>query len=164
MPARIGIIDTLKIPLATIAQYGPTKFAKRSNMGRLSAAELYEKRKESLESRNTTFDNYRDFRFHANRFDPNKQETTSAAKVNAGAYFEAVDQNEWDLYLKPGTAFDNTVKATLDKKEGWTVTFVSEKHHQRRKELKRLEAKRGLGHMSITLWSAKGSAADALAG
>jgi hypothetical protein len=145
MPARIGILDTLKIPLAAIAQLGPTKFAKKSNMGHLTPAELYEKRKESIEKRNTTCKSYNEFRDYLNKFDPNKAEP-------------------WDLYLKPGTAFDNTIKAALDRREGWTVTFVSEKDVLHRRELKRIEAKGGKGHMSITLWSSKGSAAAALAG
>src|SRR5262245_36844924 len=102
MPARIGIIDTLKIPLASIAQLGPTKFAKKSNMGLLTPAELYEKRKEHIEARNTTCTGYIEFRYYLNRFDPNKTAPTSGLKVTAGAYLEAVDNNEWDLYLKPG--------------------------------------------------------------
>ena len=113
MPARIGIIDTLKIPLAAIAQFGPTKFAKKSNMGRLTPAELYELRKDSLEKRNTTFKRYSEFRYYLNKFDPNKAAPTSGVQVTAGSYLDAADQNEWDLYLKAGTAFDTTVKAAL---------------------------------------------------
>jgi hypothetical protein len=158
MPAHIGILDTLKIPFAALAQLGPGKFSKATRgMGRSTPAELYAFQKKAVDKRNTRIPGYTQYRYYLNRFDPNKAAPVSPVPGQAG-YSNAVDRNEWDLYLKPDTTFDSTIKAALakHKTEGWEVCFVSQEGDD--KTLKRIEIKRGKGNMSITLWSASDGA------
>ncbi|MBX3499624.1 MAG: hypothetical protein KF889_09285 [Alphaproteobacteria bacterium] len=91
-----------------------------------------------------------------NKHGPNHREPTSKKAALSGGYWPSVDTNEWDLYLKPGTTFDNAVKTVLDRKEGWRIDFVG--HKSDWKSLKRIEIKRGKDHISVTLWSCTGSA------
>lgn len=157
MPAHIGFFAKLKIPAATIAQFVPTKVGKKlSSMGHLTPADIYKNMETHRDRRNHFETGYDDYRYYLNEYDPNKQERTSGLKSMAGMYLPSVDANEWDLYLKPGTSFDNAVKTVLDRNEGWTIDFVG--HKRDWTSLKRIEIKRGKGHMSITLWSCSGSA------
>lgn len=157
MPAHIGFFEKLKIPALAIAQFTPTRLGKKvSNMGYVTPADIHRTMEAARDRRNHFEAGYEGYRHYLNKYDPNKQEPTSALKSMAGMYLPAVDANEWALYLKPGTTFDNAIKTVLDRNEGWKIDFVGQKRDST--SLKRIEIKRGKGNMSITLWSCSGSA------
>lgn len=59
-------------------------------------------------------------------------------------------RNEWDLYLKPGTAFDQIVQGFFH--SGWTVTLIMHKA-PRAKQLKRIEGTKPGARFPKLLWS-----------
>jgi len=157
MPAHIGFFQTLKIPLLSVVQFTPTKLGRStSSMGYVTPSTMYQTMETDRDRRNNYEKSYQGYRYHLNKYDPNRQEPTSKNPALADGYWPSVDATEWDLYLKPGTTFDNAVKTVLDRKEGWTIDFVGHKNNW--KSLKRIEIKRGKGFMSVTLWSCTGSA------
>ena len=157
MPAHIGFFEKLKVPVLSVVQFTPTDLGKHtSKMGYVTPGQIYQTMKNDRDNRESTATTYLGFRQHLNKFDPHKKESTTTFMNMGSTYLKAADANEWDLYLKPGTTFDNGVRTVLDRKEGWTITFVT--HKSDNKLLKRIEIKRGKGHTSVTLWSCSGSA------
>lgn len=155
MPAHIGILTHLKLPLAFLYQFGPGKKSKSMrSMGLVSPAVVYRAKKADTEKRNYRAMNYDDYREHLDRYDPYYKAQPADREFGGQVRCPPVDKQEWDNYLKPDTSFDQTVAAAIA--AGWKITLVGAKSNFR--ALKRIEAKRTQGAMSITLWSAAGSA------
>jgi hypothetical protein len=121
-------------------------------MGCVSPAGVYRRKKEDAEKRNYRPSDYDDYRVHMDRHDPHYKQTKADRDIGGQVRYP-VDKAEWDNYLKANTAFDQTVAAAMA--AGWTITLVGRNSNSR--DLKRIEAKRQEGAMSITLWSAAGS-------
>lgn len=154
MPAHIGFAQMMKIPLGFLYQLAPTKGAAEiRSMGIASPLDIYKGKLKTAESRDRFVRDYVAYRKHLDQYEPAK----AAKKGTDGQKrMTPVDASEWDLYLKPDTTFDKAVRTILDRQEGWTIDLVTRKSDA--KALKRIEAKRGKGHMSITMWSCNGSA------
>jgi len=182
MPAHIGFLSKLKIPLAFCAQFQkeaiavrdyfadkldlgefdnspPNEWVTARNVaGVMSPADIYRAKEADAQRRNHTVKNYKDYRNWLNRFGPNRQNAPNGRDPQGR--WVPVDGVEWNLYLKPGTAFDDAVKAVL--KAGYSINFVARKSNA--KEVKRLEAKRKKGAPSVTLWSKDGGGNEQLFG
>jgi len=172
MPAHIGTLNIMKIPLACVVQLFTKKgVGEIGQMGLATPAYLYDRTKAIAEKRNCTVDNYRDYRLQMDAYDPDHKrrkekwtDKTEKGKLDIKTLqklLPPVDRTEWDLFLKPDTVFDKAVEAILG--QGWTVTFVGGRK-QPHQELKRLEAKRQKGASSVTLWSKDGGGNEQLFG
>ncbi|HZY58746.1 MAG TPA: hypothetical protein VFE56_03215 [Candidatus Binataceae bacterium] len=73
---------------------------------------------------------YGDFRRLLNNYNPDQQ-------VNRTGLHS--DQNEWDLYLRPGTAFDQNCQAIFEGQRGTGFKAVLIVHKSEREKLKRIE-------------------------
>ncbi|MBV9836392.1 MAG: hypothetical protein JO055_18380 [Alphaproteobacteria bacterium] len=153
MPAHIGFINMVKIPLGVVYQLTPTEGGRsiRTNGGLTSPAEIYRLKKKQAQGRDKIVTTYKKYREFLDLYEP-------GIKQEAGFRVKSVDPQEWDLYLARGTHFDRTMRALLDAK--WKIDLVKRKSDAM--SLKRIEAKRGQGHPSVTVWSRDGSAAGQL--
>ena len=102
MPAHIGFLDLMKLPLDCIRQLSPTHRREgMSSMGLMSPGEIYEGRKKIAEDRNYEVNRYKDYRDRVDQYDPYHPSTR-----------KPVDKTEWDHYLRayPKMAFLKTRK------------------------------------------------------
>jgi hypothetical protein len=150
MPAHIGFLSLMKLPLDFLYQLGPTKGSKKMrSMGFVSPAVIYRAKKGATEKRNFLAWQYNIYRQRMEWYDPYYQKKKGDNDFGGQVRYPPVDKTEWDNYLKAGTSFDKAVEAAIA--AGWKITLVGEKSNL---QLKRIEAKRTEGAPSITLWTA----------
>jgi hypothetical protein len=126
----------------------------------VSPAEIYANSKKKTKAREHTVGSYSAYRRWMDRYGPHD---SGAPLAKSGMVdmtpFPQVDKNEWELYLKAGTSFDQCVAAAFA--DGWKIMFITRKSDwnkgQEHKELKRLEATRANAREPITLWSRSSS-------
>ena len=145
MPAHIGIIDRLKIPLGMVVMNLSRKpkavQARHMSGGWVGPRDLALNMRDRAHDRDAVTPTYPSFRNRLNRYDP--------AGPTPG--YTAADAVDWDMNLAPGTIIDAVVAAMFDQHAGVVVTFVGRKsnHH----DLKRIEIK-ATGIPNHIIWSA----------
>jgi hypothetical protein len=146
MPAHIGFADKIKLGASFIAmnilQDKHTKAARRFKGHHLSV--LLKHQEKARSDRERVCISYTMLRDDLDKFDPDYQGRTN---------FTPCSQVEWDLYLKPGTAFDITCRRYWEVFRNVEMTLIM--HKSDKMSLKRIEAKPEREAMRI-LWSDAG--------
>jgi len=131
MPAHIGFADNLKLGinfiLANTMQNKTWKAARRMKGHHWSV--LVNRQETGRKSREKLCRSYNDLRRELDKCDP---ETDRNTNVWCG-------EAEWELYLKPGTAFDITCRHYWEVFRECEMTLIT--HKGDRTKLKRIEAK-----------------------
>ena len=150
MPAHIGVMGNLKMGLGFIAMnMSLAEGAKRTREGHgghVAFKAIKHNFKLARDRREMAFTDYESFRRRLNLYDPHR--VLRAGEVN----MLKVDETEWDLYLKPDTAFDINCRRYFEVFRNMTITLVGHKGKGEASSLKRIEAHPQGERMRI-LWS-----------
>ena len=143
MPAHIGFADKVRLGVNFLAmnmrQDKTTRTARRFKGHHLSV--LMRAQERIRASREVACDTYASLRGTLDTFDPNYEGRTQ---------YTACSQTEWDLYLRPGTAFDITCERYWAVFRNVEMLLIM--HKGDRTKLKRIECTPAGEAMRI-LWS-----------
>ncbi len=136
----------VKVPFAFLAiNLSPRQHARRARQnGMVTPGAIWHAFTQRRARRERIFNTYAAWRQRMDDYDPQLPANQGPQALNV------VDQNEWNLYLAPGTVFDGLINAIFTNNAGLTVTLIVHKSDMNR--LKRIEAQPAGGRVAI-LWS-----------
>lgn len=153
MPAHIGFADVLRTGLKFIvSNFSQSKEFRRSRKmrkrtngtGIISPGYLWEGVEKRRARREHDFEDYERFRTFLDGYDPNKVRNRDQIDDRT------CDPNEWELYLKPDTEFDQVCEQCFDDFPGMKMLVIT--HKSNVNKLKLIELKRQ-GHRTRIMWS-----------
>jgi hypothetical protein len=153
MPAHIGFADVLKTGLRFIvANAAQTdkfrrarKMRKRKNgTGIISPGYLWQGVEAKRDRREHRFQAYDPYRAYLDTYDPDQ--VVQRDQINE----RTCERTEWELYLQPGTEFDQVCEEYFAEYPGLEMIVIT--HKSNVNKLKRIEMKRQ-GHRTKILWS-----------
>ncbi|HEY1933813.1 MAG TPA: hypothetical protein VGG99_17505 [Acetobacteraceae bacterium] len=153
MPAHIGFGDVLRTGLsflvANLSQSRKSRNMRRmrkrrNGTGIISPALLWEGVERDRDRREHRYQSYDPFRAYLDTYDPDQE--VDRERLND----RTVDRTEWELYLQPGTEFDQVCEQYfVDYPDG---EIIAVNHKKQVQHLKRIETKRQ-GHRTRIIWS-----------
>lgn len=153
MPAHIGFGDVLRTGLgflvANLSQSRKTRNMRRmrkrrNGTGVITPSYLWQGVQENKERREHRYRSYEPFRAYLDTYDPDFEVGRDQIHTRT------VDRTEWELYLQPGTEFDQVCEQYfIDYPDGEILLINHKKEVQ---HLKRIETKRP-GHRTRIIWS-----------
>lgn len=148
MPAHIGFADYLrlgaKFVVSNTSLNAKFRHARELAGGHITMGRLQSGLEKKRKKRETNCDTYEKFRTQLDTYAPDHE--VGRNMINT----RTVDPAEWDLYLKPGTAFDINCRRYFEVFRGMRMMLIGHKSDPNR--LKRIEAHPAGEHMRI-LWS-----------
>jgi hypothetical protein len=153
MPAHIGFSDVLKtvgnflvmnLSQSHRARQVRQMRKRRNGTGIISPGYLWQSVENNQERREHKFASYDQFRAFLDTYDPTVE--VGRDRINE----RKCDRTEWELYLQPGTDFDQVcAQFFVDYPEGKIILIT---HKKRVQALKRIETKRP-GRPTRIIWS-----------
>jgi hypothetical protein len=136
MPAHIGVADYLrlgaKFVVANVGMSEDLRYARQLHGGHISMKKLQLGLETKRRKREQNCQSYDHFRAQLDMYDPNLD--VGREQINN----RSVDEAEWDLYLKPVTAFDINCRRHFEVFRGMRMMLIGHKSDPNR--LKRIEA------------------------
>ena len=149
MPAHIGFTGRLKILagviVANMSQSAKARKGREMSGGLISYKMISDVSERVRNQRMDEYVTYNTFRTALNRYDPDR------ARERGQIDKRSVTRTEWDMYLQPGTVFDQTCKQAYDANQG-RLKMMLITHKSNLNALKRIEAIVNNGKPDI-IWS-----------